>query len=105
MKITLLGDSTRMNYCTRVTELLGKYFEVFQPGDNGRFSKFTMRMIFDYRDMMAGTKIVHWNNGLQDISLIAANVTKYVRSDDHIHLTEEGNEIADVIRKVAATLN
>ena len=67
MKITLLGDSIRMNYTRRVTELLGDGFEVYSPNDNGRFSKYTIRMIADHKPMMEGTRIVHWNNGLWDI--------------------------------------
>ena len=41
--------------------------------------------------------------------LLASDVDKYIRSDDYIHLTEAGIEVAskqvaDVIRKVAGTL-
>ena len=168
MKITLLGDSIRMNYTERVRELLGEDFEVYSPGDNGRFSKYTIRMIADHKPMMEGTRIVHWNNGLWDIcnclgddfftpideyvanmtriadellrrydkvifatttplnkhpefndsvdverynsvivpilkekgiiindlyTPMAKDVERYVRADDHIHLTDEGNEI------------
>ena len=67
MKITLLGDSIRMNYTERVKELLGEDFEVYSPNDNGRFSKYTIRMIADHKPMMDGTRIVHWNNGLWDV--------------------------------------
>ena len=68
MKITLLGDSIRkIGYGTRVPELLGADFEVFQPTDNGRFSKYTLRGIWDWREAMEGSRIVHWNNGLWDI--------------------------------------
>ena len=65
MKITLLGDSIRLiGYGKVVPELLGEGFEVFQPGDNGRFAKYTLRSIFDCRKAMEGSNIVHWNNGL-----------------------------------------
>ena len=67
MKITLLGDSIRLQYQSRVRELLGEDFEVFGPKDNCRFAKYTLRGLFDWRGDMAGSRIVHWNNGLWDI--------------------------------------
>ena len=68
MKITLLGDSIRkIGYGTLVPELLGEDFEVFQPEDNCRFSKYTLRKLWDLKESMEGSRIVHWNNGLWDI--------------------------------------
>lgn len=68
MKVSLLGDSIRMiGYGTKVPELLGNGFEVFQPTENCRFSKYTLRGLFDWKDGMKGSRIVHWNNGLWDI--------------------------------------
>lgn len=68
MKITLLGDSIRMmGYGLKVPELLGEDFEVFQPDDNCRFAKYTLRGLFDWKQDMEGSRIVHWNNGLWDI--------------------------------------
>lgn len=67
-KITLLGDSIRLiGYGTRVPELLGEGFEVYQPNENGRFSKYTLRGVLrEWKEDMAGSEIVHWNNGLWD---------------------------------------
>ena len=68
IKITLLGDSIRaLGYGTLVPELLGDEFEVYQPDDNCRFAKYTLRGLFDWKPAMEGTRIVHWNNGLWDI--------------------------------------
>ena len=68
IKVTLLGDSIRaIGYGKMVPELLGSDFEVFQPNDNCRFSKYTLRGLFEWDKQMEGTKIVHWNNGLWDI--------------------------------------
>lgn len=186
MKITLLGDSIRMiGYGKKVPELLGPDFEVFQPPENCRFSKYTLRALKDHGAGMAGSRIVHWNNGLWDIcnctgdgfftsedeyvtnmtriadillsrhekvifatttptnnhpefrgnhnierynalivpilekkgiiindlyTPMASDVERYIRSDDHIHLTEAGIEVcakqvADVIMKVASELD
>ena len=68
MKVTLLGDSIRMiGYGTKVPELLGASFEVFQPSENCKFAKYTLRGLFDWEQKMDGSRIVHWNNGLWDI--------------------------------------
>ena len=67
MKITLLGDSIRLQYEGRVAELLGEDFEIFGPSTNCRFAKYTLRGLFDWRNEMSGSRIVHWNNGLWDI--------------------------------------
>lgn len=67
MKVTLLGDSIRMaGYGPLVPERLGSDFEVYQPADNCRFAKYTLRGLFDWEKHMAGSQIVHWNNGLWD---------------------------------------
>ena len=74
MKITLLGDSIRMiGYGTVVPQLLGEEFEVFQPEDNGRFTKYTLRGLFEWKKQMEGSRIVHWNNGLWDICNLFGN--------------------------------
>ena len=68
IKITLLGDSIRMKgYGLKVPNLLGENFEVFQPNENCRFAKYTLRGLFDWESKMSGSQIVHWNNGLWDI--------------------------------------
>ena len=67
MKITLLGDSIRLlGYGKEVERLLGEDFEVFQPKDNCRFAKYTLRGLYDWRKDMEGSKIVHFNVGLWD---------------------------------------
>lgn len=67
-KVTLLGDSIRLiGYGTKVPELLGKEFDVFQPDDNCRFAKYTLRMLFDLQEEIKGSDVIHWNNGLWDI--------------------------------------
>ena len=71
MKITLLGDSIRLlGYGTKLPELLGKDFEVYQPTDNCRFIKYTMRGVgVEWREAMRDSRIVHWNNGIWDTDL------------------------------------
>ena len=68
MKISLLGDSIRwIGYGLKVPELLKDEFQVFQPGENCRYAKYTMRMLHDAKGAFAGSRIVHWNNGLWDM--------------------------------------
>ncbi len=67
IKVTLLGDSIRlMGYGPYVPSYLGEAFEVFQSESNDRFAKHTFRCMYDYRDDMAGSRIIHWNNGWWD---------------------------------------
>jgi len=120
MKITLLGDSIRRSgYGQLVPQLLGNDFQVYQPEENCKFAKYTLRGLFDWQKDMEGSKIVHWNNGLWDTcdlfgdglfnnsiivpllkekgivindlySLVASDIDKYIRKDDMIHLTDAG---------------
>lgn len=68
-KVVLLGDSIRMiGYGPLVPGLLGEDYTVWQPEDNCRFVKYTLRGLFEWRDDIAGADIIHWNNGLWDTS-------------------------------------
>lgn len=67
IKITLLGDSIRlMGYGPYVAEYLGDGFEIYQPTENSRNAKHTFRGLYDFRNDMAGSRIIHWNNGHWD---------------------------------------
>ena len=69
IKVTLLGDSIRLvGYGTVVPQMLGDEYEVFQPTDNCRFVKYTLRMLFELKGQIEGSDIIHWNNGLWDTS-------------------------------------
>lgn len=67
MKISLIGDSIRMQYERGVRERLDSDFEVFAPSENCRFAKYNLRGMWDWKEGMAGSRIVHWNCGLWDI--------------------------------------
>ncbi len=70
-KVTLLGDSIRqIGYGYKVPELLGEDYEVFQPEENCRFVKYTLRMLFDYKAQIEGSDVIHWNNGLWDVACL-----------------------------------
>lgn len=94
MKITLLGDSIRLiGYGKRTEELLGEGFEVFQPDDNCRFAKYTLRGLFDWDESMKGSRIVHFNCGLWDICNIFGDGT-FTSESEYI---ENMTRIADIL--------
>lgn len=68
-KIVLLGDSIRqIGYGTKVPEMLGTDFSVWQPSDNCRFAEYTMRgVMYDWKNEITGADVIHWNNGLWDV--------------------------------------
>ena len=66
-KIVLIGDSIRMlGYGASVAERLSAEFEVWQPSENCRFARHTLRGVYDWRQKMSGADVIHWNNGLWD---------------------------------------
>ena len=97
-KVTLLGDSIRLiGYGSKVAEILKKEgVEVFQPDDNCRFAKYTLRMLFDLKDQIEGSDVIHWNNGLWDVSDLFG--------DGQFSTTEEYCQnmlrIADILLKI-----
>ena len=66
-KIILLGDSIRLSYQRRVTELLGSDYTVWGPDDNCRFASYTLRMLYDYREQLKDADLIHFNCGLWDM--------------------------------------
>ena len=94
MKISLLGDSIRLiGYGKRTEELLGEGFEVFQPEDNCRFAKYTLRGLFDWAGGMEGSRIVHFNCGLWDICDIFGDGT-FTGESEYV---ETMSRIADIL--------
>jgi len=90
-KVTLLGDSIRqIGYGPIVPALLGDEFQVWQPAENCRFAQYTLRGMWDWAHDMEGSEIVHWNNGLWDIS------TRLF--DDGIAFTSEEEYLSNMLR-------
>lgn len=68
-KVVLLGDSIRLiGYGTRVAELLKDEYEVWQPEDNCRYAQYTLRGLFEWAEGIENADIIHWNNGMWDVS-------------------------------------
>ena len=74
MKIVLFGDSQRQTFCgygKRVEEALkAEGHEVFQPEDNGRFTKYLLRQIVDFRKEIQDADIIHFNAGHWDVGVM-----------------------------------
>lgn len=68
-KVVLLGDSIRLiGYGPLVPDMLGEGYQVWQPEDNCRWAQYTLRMLFDYAAEFENCDIIHWNNGMWDVS-------------------------------------
>ncbi|MBP5311403.1 MAG: SGNH/GDSL hydrolase family protein [Clostridia bacterium] len=67
-KVILLGDSIRlMGYGAYVPGCLGEGYNVWQPEDNCRFASYMQRMLFDYREIIEGADVIHFNAGHWDL--------------------------------------
>ena len=68
-KIVLLGDSIRLwGYGPIVEQTLKDEYEIFQPEDNCRFVKYTLRMIFDLHKQIKDADVIHFNCGHWDVT-------------------------------------
>ena len=96
-KIVLLGDSIRLiGYGKKVEEVLqAEGCDVWQPEDNCRFAKYTLRMLFDFQDEIKGADIVHWNNGLWDACDIFGD-GPFTSLDEYV---DNMLRIADILQK------
>lgn len=67
-KVVLLGDSIRMlGYGEPVKALLDGEFEVVWPQDNCRYAQYTLRGLYDWKDLFSGADIIHFNCGSWDM--------------------------------------
>ncbi|MBO5745707.1 MAG: SGNH/GDSL hydrolase family protein [Clostridia bacterium] len=97
IKVTLIGDSIRgIGYGKVVPKLLGEGFEVFQPNENCRFAKYTLRGLFDWEKDMRGSRIVHWNNGLWDVCDILGDGKLFTSDEEYV---SNMLRVADILLK------
>ena len=69
-RVLLLGDSIRMFYQKKVTELLGDGYEVMAPGENCRFSYYALNSLRFWLSDFKNPDIIHWNIGLWDLAIL-----------------------------------
>ena len=97
-KIALLGDSIRMmGYGTVVPEMLGEDYEVFQPDDNCRFAKYTLRGLFDWQEELKDCEVIHWNNGLWDVCDLFGDGSLFSTDEEYV---QNMLRIARLLKKI-----
>ena len=100
-KLVLLGDSIRLiGYGTQVPELLKDEFNTWQPEDNGRFSKYTLRYVsYEWVPQIEGADVIHWNNGLWDVNDLGDGV--FTSPDEYVeNMTRIARRLLEMGKKV-----
>ena len=75
----LLGDSIRLiGYGQKVEEMLKDRFEIWQPEDNCRFAKYTLRMLFDFRQDIENADVIcrGYEDIVSDLGSLGANIRR-----------------------------
>lgn len=68
-RVVLIGDSIRLTgYGAAVQKRLSGDFDVWQSDENARYVQYTLRCVFDWEEQLRGADVIHWNNGLWDVS-------------------------------------
>lgn len=96
-EVLLLGDSIRMAYQKRVTELLGGEFHVSAPGENCRFAAYTLNSLRMWLPKLPKPDIIHWNNGLWDTAIL------YPEDGCFTHLGEYADALEKILRELQKT--
>jgi len=100
-KLILLGDSIRMiGYGVKVPEILKDEFETWQPADNGRFSKYTLRYVsYEWVPNIKDADIIHWNNGIWDVNDLGDGV--FTSKEEYVeNMTRIANQLLKLGKKV-----
>ncbi|MBQ8406193.1 MAG: SGNH/GDSL hydrolase family protein [Clostridia bacterium] len=101
-KVVLLGDSIRiLGYGPKLPEMLGEDYEVWQPEENCRFVKHTLRMLFDFKDQIKDADIIHWNNGLWDVCDLFEDGILFSTDEEYV---ENMLRVAKLLQKITPNL-
>ena len=100
--VFLIGDSIRMGYCNAVRDILQGIATVDFPGENCRFSTYTLCCLGVWAEQLTEAiaeqiDLVFWNNGLWDVCHNAGDPLPLVPPDQY-RMTL--HRIADRIRTV-----
>lgn len=73
--VLLIGDSIRLGYQQKVSELLGEDVHIYAPAENCRYTKYTLWGMFSWMDSWGNPDIdvVHWNTGIWDLHRCTAD--------------------------------
>ena len=89
-QVLILGDSISMGYREIVKQNLNGKADVCYYAENGRFSGYTLWLANQWVRDNGAPDIVHWNNGIWDISLeepLKGNFTPIDEYADHLKRT------------------
>ena len=100
-QVLLLGDSIRMFYQKRVSELLGEDYQVSAPDENGRFAAYTFNSLRLWLPQFPKPDIIHWNNGLWDTAVLYEEDGCFTPLDEYIRTLER---ILRQLRKTGAQI-
>lgn len=97
-KVVLLGDSIRLfGYGTVIADYLPKDVEIFQPEDNCRFAKYTLRLLFELGDQIKGADVIHWNNGLWDTCALFGDDIPFSPIEEFVDVM---SRVADILLRL-----
>lgn len=96
-KVVLIGDSIRIcGYGPIMKMYLPEDIDLYQSFDNARFSKYTLRMLFDDRVNIEGADVIHWNNGEWDICKLYGDDKPFTPLNEYL---QDMEKIADILLK------
>lgn len=97
-KVVLLGDSIRLyGYGTVLKDYLPNDVEIYQPEDNCRFAKYTLRMLFELEEQIKGADVIHWNNGLWDTCALFGDDIPFSPIEDYVKVM---SRVADILLRL-----
>ena len=80
--------------------MLGDGYTVYQPEDNCRFVKYTLRGMFDWYDGLKDADVIHWNNGLWDATELFGDGT-FTTEEEYIN---DCLRIVKILKKITPNI-
>jgi len=84
-KVLLIGDSIRMGYNDVVCRMLEGRAEVWGPEENCCFAKYTLWYINEWIEAFGKPDIIHWNNGIWDITVPVGETEVFTPIDEYVN--------------------
>ena len=85
-KVSLLGDSIRLfGYGPLVPALLGEDVTVFQPPENCRFAKYTLRGLGDWKAELKTSDVIHFNCGIWDVGDVVGDGELFSTDEEYLN--------------------
>lgn len=84
-KVFLLGDSIRINYQNKVSELLSDKYDVTYPEENCRFAKYALNELNRWLGKADDFDVIHWNIGLWDSAVVCKEDGMFTSPQEYFH--------------------